>query len=60
MNSSKNLQVSSVLSILSHTRRVTCAGLPAYQKILFRYILEGLGMENIGTFYGYLVYFKGH
>jgi hypothetical protein len=37
-----------------------CAGLPdglfSYQKCQF---LGGLGMENVGIFYGHLVYFAG-
>jgi hypothetical protein len=29
-------------------------GIFSYQKSQFRYILEGLGMKNIGKFYGQL------
>jgi hypothetical protein len=40
------------------------AGLPvgifAYQKFHFGCFLEGLGMENVGIFYGHLVYFCSH
>jgi hypothetical protein len=32
-------------------------GLFSYQKSQFGYILEGLGMENVGIFYGPLVHF---
>jgi hypothetical protein len=31
-------------------------GLLSYQKSQFGYILEGLGMENVGIFYDYLEY----
>jgi hypothetical protein len=31
-------------------------GLFSHQKFQFRYILEGLEMENVGTFYGSLEY----
>jgi hypothetical protein len=38
------------------------AGLPdglfPYQKSQFRYIFENLGVENVGMFYGYLIYLK--
>jgi hypothetical protein len=29
----------------------------SYQKSRFGHILEGLGAENVGIFYGHLVYF---
>jgi hypothetical protein len=32
-------------------------GLLSYQKYQFGYILEGLGIENVGIFYDHLIYF---
>jgi hypothetical protein len=46
---------------LTITAYVTAAGLPdgffSNQKYRFGYILEGLAMEDVGIFYGHLVYF---
>jgi hypothetical protein len=33
-------------------------GIFSYQKCPNEFILEGLGMENVGIFYGHLVYFS--
>jgi hypothetical protein len=32
----------------------------SYQKSQFGYILEGLGMKNVGIFYDHSEYFHGH